>query len=34
MDHHLHAVEDRARVDEEDVPDVGAILSRYMAASN
>lgn len=34
MDHHLHAVEDRARVDEEDAPDVGEILSRYLAVSD
>ncbi|ACM28590.1 GntR family transcriptional regulator [Agrobacterium sp. B133/95] len=34
MDHHLHAVEDRARVDEDDAPDVGEILSRYLAVSD
>jgi DNA-binding GntR family transcriptional regulator len=34
MDHHLHAVEDRARADdpEEDI-DISEILSRYMSAS-
>jgi DNA-binding GntR family transcriptional regulator len=34
MDHHLHAVEDRARGDESDTPDVGKILSRYMTVSD
>ncbi|MGV1764782.1 GntR family transcriptional regulator [Rhizobium rhizogenes] len=34
MDHHLHAVEDRARVNEDDAPDVGEILSRYLAVSD
>jgi len=34
MDHHLHAVEDRARGDESDTPDVGEILSRYMTISD
>ncbi|WP_202033315.1 GntR family transcriptional regulator [Rhizobium rhizogenes] len=34
MDHHLHAVEDRARVDEDDAPDVGEILSRYLTVSD
>ena len=29
MDAHLHAVEDRARVDTDEVADVAAILSRY-----
>jgi DNA-binding GntR family transcriptional regulator len=34
MDHHLHAVEDRAKVDDkDDGPDIGEILSRYMSAS-
>ncbi|MEJ8308167.1 GntR family transcriptional regulator [Agrobacterium larrymoorei] len=34
MDHHLHAVEDRAKADDEDDgPDIGEILSRYISAS-
>lgn len=34
MDHHLHAVEDRAKADDEnDGPDIGEILSRYISAS-
>lgn len=34
MDHHLHAVEDRAKGDDEDDgPDIGEILSRYISAS-
>lgn len=35
MNHHLHAVEDRAKVDDgEDGPDIAEILARYMATSN
>lgn len=35
MDHHLHAVEDRAKVDDDrDGPDIGEILSRYLATSD
>ncbi|MDP9573167.1 UNVERIFIED_ORG: DNA-binding GntR family transcriptional regulator [Agrobacterium larrymoorei] len=34
MDHHLHAVEDRAKADDEDDgPDISEILSRYISAS-
>lgn len=34
MDHHLHAVEDRAKVDDKDEgPDITEILNRYMSAS-
>ncbi|MGV1916879.1 GntR family transcriptional regulator [uncultured Agrobacterium sp.] len=34
MDHHLHAVEERAKADDEDDgPDIGEILSRYISAS-
>jgi DNA-binding GntR family transcriptional regulator len=34
MDHHLHAVEDRAKADDEDYgPDISEILSRYISAS-
>ncbi|MGN8154106.1 GntR family transcriptional regulator [Agrobacterium sp. 22094] len=33
MDHHLHAVEDRAKADDEDDgPDISEILSRYISA--
>ncbi len=32
MDHHLHAVEDRAKADDEDDgPDISEILSRYIS---
>jgi DNA-binding GntR family transcriptional regulator len=35
MDHHLHAVEDRAKVDEkDDGPDITEILSRYISVSD
>jgi len=35
MDHHLHAVEDRAKIDDgEQEPDVGEILSLYMTQSD
>lgn len=35
MDHHLHAVEDRAKVDDDrEGPDIGEILSRYLATSD
>jgi len=35
MDHHLHAVEDRAKVDEkDDGPDIAEILSHYMTISD
>lgn len=34
MDRHLHAVEDRARVEEEENPDVGEILSRYLGTAD
>jgi DNA-binding GntR family transcriptional regulator len=35
MDHHLHAVEDRAKAEDGDEgPDIGEILSRYMATSD
>lgn len=35
MDHHLHAVEDRAKADDDqDAPDIGEILSRYKATSD
>ncbi len=35
MDHHLHAVEDRAKVDEkDDGPDITEILSRYISISD
>lgn len=35
MDHHLHAVEDRARADDkDDAPDVTQILSRYLSPSD
>ncbi|CZT36970.1 GntR family transcriptional regulator [Rhizobium sp. 9140] len=34
MDHHLHAVEDRAKVDDrEEDTDISEILSRYMSVS-
>lgn len=34
MDHHLHEVEERAKADDEDDgPDIGEILSRYISAS-
>ncbi len=34
MDHHLHAVEDRAKADDDDDgPDISEILSRYISAS-
>lgn len=34
MDHHLHAVEDRAKADDDDAgPDISEILSRYISAS-
>lgn len=34
MDHHLHAVEDRAKADDgDDGPDISEILSRYISAS-
>ena len=35
MDHHLHAVEDRAKADvDRDAPDIGEILSRYKVTSD
>ncbi len=35
MDHHLHAVEDRAKADDShEGPDISEILSRYMATSD
>ncbi|RYE61933.1 MAG: GntR family transcriptional regulator [Oxalobacteraceae bacterium] len=35
MDHHLHAVEDRAKVDEQDDgPDILEILSRYIVTED
>ncbi len=35
MDHHLHAVEDRAKVDEQDDgPDISEILSRYIVTED
>jgi DNA-binding GntR family transcriptional regulator len=35
MDHHLHAVEDRAKVDEKDEgPDITEILSRYITIAD
>jgi len=35
MDHHLHAVEDRAKTDDkDDGPDITEILNRYMSASD
>lgn len=35
MDHHLHAVEDRAKVDEnDDGPDISEILSRYITIAD
>ncbi len=35
MDHHLHAVEDRAKADDDrDAPDIGEILSRYKVTSD
>jgi DNA-binding GntR family transcriptional regulator len=35
MDHHLHAVEDRAKVDaKDDGPDISEILSRYITISD
>jgi DNA-binding GntR family transcriptional regulator len=34
MDHHLHAVEDRAKADDKDQdPDIADILNRYMSIS-
>jgi len=34
MDHHLHAVEDRAKADDkDDGPDIAEILSHYMTAT-
>lgn len=34
MDHHLHAVEDRARTDDKDQgPDISEILNRYISVS-
>jgi DNA-binding GntR family transcriptional regulator len=34
MDHHLHSVEDRAKVDDQkDGPEISEILSRYMTIS-
>lgn len=35
MDHHLHAVEDRAKVDEkDDNPDISEVLNRYMVTTD
>jgi DNA-binding GntR family transcriptional regulator len=35
MDHHLHAVEDRAKVDEkDDNPDISEVLNRYMVTAD
>lgn len=35
MDHHLHAVEDRAKADDDrDAPDISEILSRYKVTSD